>query len=195
VTRYALFIPALLILVADQITKAWVMATLPQGHSVPVVGRILMLTHVWNSGTAFGLLRGSGTLLTVVSVAAVIFIVGYWFRLHARGEAPGPVLLGGLSLPLGGALGNLVDRLRYGHVVDFIDFRVWPVFNVADMAICTGAALIAFYFFVHHEAPGVRREASVQRQTHPPPERPNAQTCTPSSSRSAPSRSTPTASC
>jgi signal peptidase II len=151
VSRFALFLPALLILVLDQLTKAWVLTSLPIGSSVPILGEILQFTHVRNSGTAFGLLRGSGALLTVVSIAAVFFIVGYWFHLLRSGNPVNPVLRGGLALPLGGALGNLVDRLRYGHVIDFIDFRVWPVFNIADMAIATGAALVAFYFFVVQE--------------------------------------------
>ena len=145
--RFALFLPAIAVFALDQLTKSWVLATMPEGHSLPVIEKILHLTHVSNSGTAFGLLRGSGSLLTVVSIAAVIFIIGYWVHLLRMGERVSPVLLGGLSLPLGGALGNLFDRVRFGHVVDFIDFRVWPVFNIADMAICSGAALVAYYFF------------------------------------------------
>jgi signal peptidase II len=148
VRRYALFLPALLIVVADQLTKAWVLATLPEGEPVPVIGQLLMFTRVRNPGTAFGLLRGSGSLLTVITIVAVLFIVAYWFHLLRTQGRISPALMGGLALPLGGALGNLADRIRHGHVVDFIDFRVWPVFNIADMAITTGAVLVAYYFFV-----------------------------------------------
>jgi len=162
VKRFALFIPALIVLIMDQITKAWILAWLPEGQSRPVIGQTLLLTHVRNTGTAFGLLRNSGILLTVVSIVAICFIVGYWFHLLRAGGRVGPVLLGGLSLPLGGALGNLLDRLRHGHVVDFIDFRVWPVFNVADMAICTGAALIACYFFFLQDEGQAFRRSGVQ---------------------------------
>jgi signal peptidase II len=161
VKRFALFIPALIVLILDQLTKAWILAWLPEGQSRPVIGQTLLFTHVRNTGTAFGLLRGSGSLLTVVSIVAVCFIVGYWFHLLRARSRIGPVLLGGLSLPLGGALGNLLDRLRHGHVVDFIDFRVWPVFNVADMAICTGAALIACYFFWLQDESQAHRRPSV----------------------------------
>jgi signal peptidase II len=146
--RRSLFIPALAILTLDQLAKAWVLQALPVGYSVPVAGEIFQFTHVRNPGTAFGLLRGSGVLLTVVSIAAVFFIIGYWFHLRQTGHPVSRILQAGLALPLGGALGNLSDRLRFGHVIDFIDFRVWPVFNIADMAITSGAALVAYYFLV-----------------------------------------------
>jgi signal peptidase II len=153
VKRLALFLPALLIVVLDQITKAWVLAALPEGQSVSVLGQVLMFTRVRNSGTAFGLLRDSGSLLTIITIAAILFIIGYWFHVLRTQGRVGPALVTGLALPLGGALGNLADRVRHGHVVDFIDFRVWPVFNIADMAITSGAVLIAYYFFVVQNEP------------------------------------------
>jgi signal peptidase II len=136
----------------DQLAKLLIEAALPEGHSRPLIPGVLMLTHIRNPGTAFGLLRGSGPLLTAITVAAVIFIISYWLYVRRQEEAMSPILLWGLALPLGGAAGNLLDRLRLGHVTDFIDFRVWPVFNVADSAITVGACLVAYYFFVIQEA-------------------------------------------
>jgi signal peptidase II len=140
------------IVALDQLTKALILHLLPEGSSVPVIPGVLLLTHVRNPGTAFGLLRGSGPLLTVITLVAIAFIISYWCYVRRSGLRRAPLLLLGLALPLGGALGNLADRVRLKHVVDFIDFRVWPVFNVADSAITIGACLVAYYFFVIQEA-------------------------------------------
>jgi signal peptidase II len=146
------FLLAGAIFALDQLTKLLVQEALPEGHSHPLIAGILLFTHIRNPGTAFGLLRGSGPLLTAITVAAVIFIISYWLYVRHQEHELSPVLLWGLALPLGGAAGNLLDRLRLGHVIDFIDFRVWPVFNVADSAITIGACLVAYYFFVIQEA-------------------------------------------
>lgn len=135
----------------DQLTKVVVDRLLPEGSSHVLIPGVLLLTHIRNPGTAFGLLRGSGSFLTVITIAAVIFIVAYWFAVR-RQERISPLLSLGLALPLGGAAGNLVDRLRLGHVIDFVDFRVWPVFNVADTAITIGACLVAYFFFFVQDA-------------------------------------------
>jgi signal peptidase II len=135
----------------DQLTKVVVDSLLPEGSSHAIIPGLVLLTHIRNPGTAFGLMRGSGPLLTAITVAAVIFIISYWFTIR-RQEAPSWLLSLGLALPLGGAAGNLVDRVRLGHVIDFIDFRVWPVFNVADTAITIGACLVAYYFFFVQDA-------------------------------------------
>jgi signal peptidase II len=148
----------------DQLTKLIVLALLPEGNSHPIVPGVLMLTHIRNPGTAFGLLRSSGPLLTLVTIAAVIFIVSYWFYVRHREAVASPLLLWGLSLPLGGAAGNLLDRLRLKHVVDFIDFRVWPVFNVADSAITIGACLVAYYFLVNPESRAPAAEGAPSTQ-------------------------------
>lgn len=136
----------------DQFTKLIVEAFLPEGSSRAIIPGVLMLTHIRNPGTAFGLMRESGPLLTVITVGAVIFIVSYWCLTHRQAAPPNLLLAWGLALPLGGAAGNLVDRVRLGHVIDFIDFRVWPVFNVADSAITLGACLVAYYFFFVQDA-------------------------------------------
>ena len=128
---------ALVVLVVDQATKLWAAGTLDYGMPVTVLP-FFNLTLVHNTGAAFGIFRQQTLFFIVVSVLAVIAIAIYIKRkqnfLFLRDAA--------LALILGGALGNLVDRLRFGYVVDFFDFRVWPVFNVADSAITIGTILL-----------------------------------------------------
>lgn len=128
---------ALGVLLLDQLSKAAVRAFLPIGHSFPADAPV-RLTHVTNTGAAFGLFQGAGTVLTVVAFVGVLLLLVYYrtFGLHH------PFLRLSLALQLGGALGNLIDRLRQGYVTDFIDLRVWPVFNLADSAITIGAVLL-----------------------------------------------------
>jgi signal peptidase II len=120
------------VLLVDQVTKALVVDGLPRGaHRDLFFG--IDLVHVRNKGIAFGLFDGGGTLLTAVTVAALVALLTY-FALHARR----PFLWLPTGLLLGGALGNLIDRAREGSVTDFIDVPLWPAFNVADMAITAG---------------------------------------------------------
>lgn len=128
------------VLVADLLSKHWVAAHLVPGQSVPVLPGVLWLNYVRNSGAAFGLLQGQTFLFVVIAVAVVTLILTWGLR-AARGV---PLLALAFGLQLGGALGNLVDRLLYGQVIDFIQIRGFPfVFNVADMAITVGGALFA----------------------------------------------------
>ena len=101
---------------------------------------VFHLTLVNNPGAAFGLWRGSALFLTVFSAVSVVWIVCYLFKKPGRPHAFA------WSLIAGGALGNLVDRLAHGHVIDYLDFRVWPVFNFADACICAGVAWILLRF-------------------------------------------------
>lgn len=122
----------------DQASKAAVQLWMYQGESITVVPQVFHLTYILNPGAAFGLMAYQTPLLVAVAVVLLVGVaVGY-----RRIQAEGPFFRYGLSLIVGGALGNLVDRLRYGHVIDFFDFRVWPVFNLADTAIVIGACLI-----------------------------------------------------
>ncbi len=107
----------------------------------PVLPGIFHLTLIHNTGVAFGLLKGSGLLVTLGTLALILWLC--WFL--ARGSAfKGPLFTLGVGLVLGGAIGNLIDRLRVGAVIDFLDFRIWPVFNVADSCITIGAILMAW---------------------------------------------------
>lgn len=126
-----------LVLAIDQITKQLIRANLNLGESWPATG-LVRLTHGTNSGAAFGFFPNQTLILIVASVIAIGFLV-YFYRTHAR---PMPLLRFAISLQLGGALGNLVDRLRTGAVVDFIDVGRWPTFNLADSSIIIGMALL-----------------------------------------------------
>ncbi len=98
----------------------------------PVLPNIFHLTLVHNAGVAFGLLQGCGLLITLVTCAVIVGL--WWSRLFTLST----------GLILGGAIGNLIDRLRIGAVIDFLDFRIWPVFNLADSCITVGAVLMAW---------------------------------------------------
>ena len=122
------------IVVADQLTKAWIRASIAPGNSVAIVGDYLRLVHSQNNGALFGLFRESALLFGLASIVVIGLIIGY----HAR-SGRSPYMSVALGLLLGGALGNLIDRLRLGHVVDFVDAGIgnfrWYTFNVADAAI------------------------------------------------------------
>lgn len=131
------FALAALITLLDQASKWWMQWTLAPGQSVPIIPGILHLTLTFNTGIAFGLFPQYGRFFLWLSVVVVIVVVLYYLRVPRPG-AWTTVIAG---LLIGGALGNLWDRVRLGHVVDFIDFRVFPVFNVADTAITVATLL------------------------------------------------------
>jgi len=134
----ALLLVTILVLLADQGTKILVEKRMELGQSIPVVGNFLRLTFIRNAGGAFGIFLGGGWLYLVASIVAIFLIFYYLRRMSATGVWPRI----SLAMILGGALGNLVDRLRYGTVTDFLDFGIgrlrWPVFNLADAAVTVG---------------------------------------------------------
>lgn len=132
------YLIAALILSIDQATKAWVRSAFSPGESIPVIANILHLTYVRNPGAAFGIFQGKLWLLIIASVIMVGAVL-FYARAAAGAE---PWLRIGYSLALGGALGNLIDRVRFGWVTDFVDLRFWPVFNVADSAIFVGVCIL-----------------------------------------------------
>lgn len=122
---------------ADQLTKWFIRANLERGESIEL-WPFFRIVHVTNTGAAFGILQGAGPLLILASVAGLAAILVYLLN-------PGfaqPVVRLGLALMLGGAIGNLVDRLMEGRVVDFLKVPNWPAFNVADSAITIGVAIL-----------------------------------------------------
>jgi signal peptidase II len=136
-----IFIIVIAVIALDQLSKFIIGAHLAAYQSLPVIKGIFHLTLVHNRGAAFGMLKNQLFLFILTSLGAVILII---FDLRQRrGEKFGLYSLA-LSLILAGALGNLIDRVSFGYVIDFLDFRVWPVFNLADSAITVGAVILGW---------------------------------------------------
>ena len=135
------FIIVISILFFDQAAKFLVVKNLSLNQSVPVVRGIFHISLVHNRGAAFGLLNNQMPVFVVATVLAVILIA--LSLKHSRAHKLSLYNIA-LYLILAGALGNLIDRLFLGYVVDFLDFRVWPVFNIADSAITIGAVLLGW---------------------------------------------------
>lgn len=129
------------ILILDRVTKIAVEQLLALHQSVPVIRGFFHITLVHNTGAAFGLFRNWVILLALVSVCVLSFLWVSMVKAHATPRLSAYRLP--LALVFGGALGNLVDRIFRGYVIDFIDWRIWPVFNIADSAITVGAVLLA----------------------------------------------------
>jgi len=133
-----------IVVVLDQFTKWLVTRNLgPEkpDHRAAIFSRHVAIRYVENSGAAFGIFRGQTLVLTVAALAVVAtLIVSY-----QRARNPSWQLIWGLGLLLGGALGNLIDRVRLGYVVDYVAISIWPKFNIADSAITLGVLLIAWH--------------------------------------------------
>ncbi|HEU4440366.1 MAG TPA: signal peptidase II [Methylomirabilota bacterium] len=139
---------ALAVLILDQVTKYWALHRLPPGIPRPVLDAFFSLTLVMNPGLAFGMLAGMPAgwrwLVALLSIGALAILAMVGLRMLSGGGRLTPFALG---MIFGGAVGNLIDRARFGAVVDFLDFYWrgyhWPAFNVADSAITVGVALLA----------------------------------------------------
>lgn len=137
------------IVVLDQVVKFLVVHEMFPGMSIPVIQDVFHITFVLNPGAAFGILAHQRSFFIVMGI--VIAILGGLFSPYIRRQCR--IFRCGTALLLGGALGNLIDRVRFGHVIDFFDFRIWPVFNIADIAIVVGvAAIIYAILFKMHPA-------------------------------------------
>ena len=145
--RAAYLLAAFGVYLVDQTSKAWAVRRLRLGRDVTVFPRFLDLSYAENPGVAFGQFQEGGAagrwLLVALACAAAVAVLTYFFRTPRQDDR----VLGACALLLAGIAGNLTDRARLGHVVDFIllhaDSHYWPTFNVADAAICLGAALLA----------------------------------------------------
>lgn len=142
---WLLWLLAALVFTIDQLTKRLVDRQLALGQSWQPFGSfsLLRITHVSNTGAAFGILPDRGLFFVIVAIVVSAAIAFYYRRLPSHQWW----LFLSLGLQLGGALGNLADRLRLGYVVDFVEVGIWPVFNVADSAIVTGVLILAWHFW------------------------------------------------
>ncbi len=133
----------LLIVLADQLTKLAVIGSMSLGQSIPVIDGFFHITYIKNTGAAFGLFAQHTALLAVVTV---ILMAGVLFFCVKKKQMLGRFVVFCIMLMIGGGIGNMIDRIFRGYVIDFLDFKVWnPIFNVADVFVCTGCILIIIY--------------------------------------------------
>ena len=167
-SRYLLLaLLGVMIVFVDQVTKYWIIQSMRLHESIPVIPNLFSLTYIRNPGAAFGLLAGSSNAFRMVffgitSLFALALLGTILFRLPEK-DWVGQLSIAGI---LGGAIGNLIDRLRFGEVIDFLDVYVesyhWPAFNVADSAITVGVACLIIHFAFE------RKEAVLQAPDIPP---------------------------
>lgn len=133
-----LFVLPLAVVILDQFSKYIVVENMSLGESIPIIEEVFHLTYILNPGAAFGMFAHNR--LFFIAIAVIVIGIIIWARREIL-ASPWEVKAG-CGLFLGGAIGNLIDRARQGLVIDFFDFRIWSVFNIADIAICIGVGLI-----------------------------------------------------
>lgn len=133
-----LLIIGLSVVILDQLTKHIVAVNMTEGMSIPIINHVFHLTYILNAGAAFGMLENSRWFFVAMAIL-VLSVICYYHKWILREDKK---LQYGIVLFAAGTLGNLIDRILRGLVVDFFDFRIWPIFNVADIAICVGVGLI-----------------------------------------------------
>ncbi len=139
----ALFI-ILPLLIIDQLTKFIILKNFHPGDSIPVIKNIFHISLVLNRGAAFGIFSEQASSVFIWSCAVCVIIIVLTFAFFKKVFYKRKSAQIFLSLILAGAIGNLIDRIRFGYVVDFLDFRIWPVFNIADSAITVGTILLIY---------------------------------------------------
>lgn len=141
--HFLFFSLALVIVLLDQLTKILLTANISLGQSLVIIPNFLSLVYVQNTGAGFGILKGFGFFLIIISLLVIIVIFDYYKKITLKQK----LLLFSTAILLGGVVGNLIDRLFHGFVIDFINFNFWPAFNVADMAITIGVVGLILYFW------------------------------------------------
>ncbi len=137
------FLTALLVVAADQLSKMWI-GSYPEEQAIFKAG-FFRIIHTHNTGAAFGLFRDQSFILTIVAFVGIVVILLYALLIYRRFPFWDNLLgKSALGLVFGGTVGNLIDRLRFGYVTDFIDVGVWPAFNIADSAIVVGVIILAY---------------------------------------------------
>ena len=138
------------VILLDQITKETVLRTIPSNTTIPIIGGFFNLTHIYNPGGAFGLMANlSPTLRSIIFLFISSLAVGLIFYFYKKTPAQYTWLAAAFALIFGGAIGNLIDRIRFGMVIDFLDVYLgnyhWPAFNVADSAISIGIGIFLYH--------------------------------------------------
>lgn len=145
-----LVIISFLVIVFDQISKAIIVKFITPYTSKTIIPGVFNITHIYNPGGAFGFMAGQSILVrTILFLVVSTIAIGFIFYFYKNTPPTHPVLASGFALIFGGAIGNMIDRIRLGTVVDFLDFYIeglhWPAFNIADSAISVGMAIFLFH--------------------------------------------------
>ncbi len=152
---------ALLVVVADQLTKWWIISHLAIGESLVDVG-FFRIIRILNNGAAFGIFQGHPLVFTVIDFIGIAVFLTLVLVLRRRWPFLDRMpVRSGIALILGGTIGNLIDRLRFGNVTDFLDFKVWPTFNVADASISVGVIILIFCIIFLSRSSGNRHDRAV----------------------------------
>ena len=146
---------AVLIVLVDQLTKFWVVNNLPYGETIPILGNVFSLNYIHNEGAAFSILTGKIGLLSIISIVVVLVVAVIWYRTPKEQK----IWRFAYALLIGGALGNWLDRIRLGYVVDFLRFPNFPVFNVADCMLVGSVILICLLVLLDF-----RKESKANKQ-------------------------------
>ncbi len=140
-------IGVLLVIFTDQISKILIVNSMELGESIPIINRIFHITYILNPGSAFGLLRFSNKTFIIIGLIIIIFGIFFLYKVAKEHR----LVYFAFIFLLGGSLGNIIDRFRVGSVIDFLDFRIWPIFNIADTALNIGILLLIIHFLFHKE--------------------------------------------
>lgn len=132
-----------LITFLDQLTKILVQSKMDLMESIPVIKGVFHITYILNPNSAFGLLKFPNTVFVAIIIIVILLII---FLLRKKITQENKLVCFSLIFILGGSLGNMIDRLRIGSVIDFLDFRIWPIFNIADSALNIGLLLLIIHF-------------------------------------------------
>lgn len=139
------FIIIAFILIADQGIKYLIRAAMELNQSIPLIDGIFHITYIHNYGAAFSILQNKTVFLIAVQVIVISGILVYLVK---KRKTEHPMLLLSLAMIVAGGLGNLIDRAVNGYVVDFLDLRFWPIFNIADISVCVGCGLMVLYVLI-----------------------------------------------
>lgn len=141
------YILGIILIILDQVTKLLITDKLDLGQSMPIIDGILHFTYVRNPGIAFGLFPKMNIIIIVLSIVTIVLL----FSIYRKTNSGNLWIKTALIFIASGAVGNLLDRIQYNVVIDFIDFRVWPVFNLADAFIVIGVVILFIIIFFTKE--------------------------------------------
>jgi len=137
-----IFLISIFVVLLDQFTKYLVSRYMELSQSIPIIKNVVYFTYIRNTGAGFGILKGWNTILIFISLIIIGILFFYFDRIIKEKQIYVPI-----ALVLGGAVGNLINRIFLGYVIDFVDFRIWPAFNVADSCITIGALWLIICFW------------------------------------------------